>query len=125
MSEDSRRDFATIEEGVEEIRAGRILVVVDDEDRENEGDLVMAAAKVTPEAVNFMARYGRGLICVPILGDRLDELQIAMMVSDNTAPLGTAFTVSVDARLGTSTGISAALTTVTPGNEASVSNRVA
>jgi 3,4-dihydroxy 2-butanone 4-phosphate synthase/GTP cyclohydrolase II len=100
-------EFATIEEGVEEIRAGRILVVVDDEDRENEGDLVMAADKVTPEAVNFMAKHGRGLICVPMLGDRLDELQIAMMVSDNTAPLGTAFTVSVDARRGVTTGTSA------------------
>ena len=83
VSLDSKRDFVTIEEGVEEIRAGRILVVVDDEDRENEGDLVMAADKVTPEAVNFMARYGRGLICVPILGDRLDDLQVGMMVSDN------------------------------------------
>ena len=107
MSEDSGREFATIEEGVEEIRAGRILVVVDDEDRENEGDLMMAADKVTPEAVNFMARHGRGLICVPMLGDRLDELQIGMMVSDNTAPLGTAFTVSVDARRGVTTGTSA------------------
>jgi 3,4-dihydroxy 2-butanone 4-phosphate synthase / GTP cyclohydrolase II len=107
VSEDSRREFATIEEGVEEIRAGRILVVVDDEDRENEGDLVMAADKVTPEAVNFMAKHGRGLICVPTLGDRLDELQISLMVSDNTAPLGTAFTVSVDARRGVTTGTSA------------------
>jgi 3,4-dihydroxy 2-butanone 4-phosphate synthase/GTP cyclohydrolase II len=107
VSEDNRREFATIEEGVGEIRAGRILVVVDDEDRENEGDLMMAADKVTPEAVNFMARHGRGLICVPMLGDRLDGLQIAMMVSDNTAPLGTAFTVSVDARRGVTTGTSA------------------
>jgi len=101
------RDFATIDEGVEEIRAGRILLVVDDEDRENEGDLVMAADRVTPEAVNFMAKYGRGLICMPMLGERLDELQIFMMVSDNTAPLGTAFTVSVDARRGVTTGTSA------------------
>ena len=107
MTEDSQREFASIEEGVEEIRAGRILVVVDDEDRENEGDLIMAADKVTPEAVNFMARHGRGLICVPMLGDRLDELQISMMVSDNTAPQGTAFTVSVDARRGVTTGTSA------------------
>jgi 3,4-dihydroxy 2-butanone 4-phosphate synthase/GTP cyclohydrolase II len=107
VSEDGRREFATIEEGVEEIRAGRILVVVDDEDRENEGDLIMAADKVTPEAVNFMAKHGRGLICVPMLGDRLDELQIGLMVSDNTAPLGTAFTVSVDARRGVTTGTSA------------------
>ncbi len=107
MSRESGREFATIEEGVEEIRAGRILVVVDDEDRENEGDLVMAADKVNPEAVNFMAKYGRGLVCMPMMGDRLDELQISMMVSDNTAPLGTAFTVSVDARRGVTTGTSA------------------
>ena len=106
MREDGR-DFASIDEGVEEIRAGRILLVVDDEDRENEGDLVMAADRVTPEAVNFMAKYGRGLICMPMLGERLDELQISMMVSDNTAPLGTAFTVSVDARRGVTTGTSA------------------
>jgi 3,4-dihydroxy 2-butanone 4-phosphate synthase/GTP cyclohydrolase II len=81
--------------------------VVDDEDRENEGDLVMAADRVTPEAVHFMAKYGRGLICMPMVGERLDELQIPMMVSDNTAPMGTAFTVSVDARRGVTTGTSA------------------
>ncbi|MBI4587639.1 MAG: bifunctional 3,4-dihydroxy-2-butanone-4-phosphate synthase/GTP cyclohydrolase II [Candidatus Rokubacteria bacterium] len=102
-----RPEFASIEAAIEEIRAGRILVVVDDEDRENEGDLVMAADKVTPEAVNFMAKYGRGLICVPMTGDRLDALQISMMVSDNTAPMGTAFTVTVDARRGVTTGTSA------------------
>jgi 3,4-dihydroxy 2-butanone 4-phosphate synthase/GTP cyclohydrolase II len=107
VSDESRREFAPIEQGVEEIRAGRILVVVDDEDRENEGDLVMAADRVSPEAVNFMAKYGRGIICMPMLGERLDELQISMMVSDNTAPLGTAFTVSVDARRGVTTGTSA------------------
>jgi 3,4-dihydroxy 2-butanone 4-phosphate synthase/GTP cyclohydrolase II len=107
LSEDSGREFATVEQGVEEIRAGRIVVVVDDEDRENEGDLMMAADKVTPEAVNFMSKHGRGLICMPMAGDRLDELQISMMVSDNTAPLGTAFTVSVDARRGVTTGTSA------------------
>jgi 3,4-dihydroxy 2-butanone 4-phosphate synthase/GTP cyclohydrolase II len=99
--------FSTIEEGIEEIRQGRILLVVDDEDRENEGDLVMAADRVTPEAVNFMAKHGRGLICVPLLGERLDELKISMMVSDNTAPMGTAFTVTVDARRGVTTGTSA------------------
>jgi 3,4-dihydroxy 2-butanone 4-phosphate synthase / GTP cyclohydrolase II len=107
VSQENAREFARIEEGVEEIRAGRILVVVDDEDRENEGDLVMAADKVTPEAVNFMAKHGRGIICMPMMGDRLDALQIFMMVSDNTAPLGTAFTVSVDARRGVTTGTSA------------------
>jgi 3,4-dihydroxy 2-butanone 4-phosphate synthase/GTP cyclohydrolase II len=99
--------FASIDEGIEDIRAGRILMVVDDEDRENEGDFVMAADKVTPEAVNFMAKHGRGIICMPMLGERLDALQISMMVSDNTAPLGTAFTVSVDARRGVTTGTSA------------------
>ncbi|HEV8438791.1 MAG TPA: bifunctional 3,4-dihydroxy-2-butanone-4-phosphate synthase/GTP cyclohydrolase II [Methylomirabilota bacterium] len=102
-----RREFATIEDAIAEVRAGRTLVVVDDEDRENEGDLLMAADRVTPEAVNFMAKFGRGLICMPMMGDRLDELQISMMVSDNTAPLGTAFTVSVDARRGVTTGTSA------------------
>jgi 3,4-dihydroxy 2-butanone 4-phosphate synthase/GTP cyclohydrolase II len=104
---DRAREFATIDEAVEDIRAGRMLVVVDDEDRENEGDLLMAADKATPESVNFMAKHGRGIICMPMLGDRLDELQVSMMVSDNTAPLGTAFTVSVDARRGVTTGTSA------------------
>jgi len=99
--------FAGIEEAIEEIRQGRMLLVTDDEDRENEGDLLMAADKVTPEAVNFMAKHGRGLICVPMTGERLDELKISMMVSDNTAPLGTAFTVTVDARRGVTTGTSA------------------
>ena len=99
--------FSRVEEAIEELRRGRVLLVVDDEDRENEGDLVMAADMVTPEAVNFMAKYGRGLICVPMTGDRLDELKISMMVSDNTAPMGTAFTVTVDARRGVTTGTSA------------------
>ena len=99
--------FATIAEAIEEVRQGRIILVVDDEDRENEGDLVMAADKATPEAVNFMAKYGRGLICVPMMGERLDELEIGMMVSNNTAPMGTAFTVTVDARRGVTTGTSA------------------
>ena len=99
--------FATIEEAIEEIRQGRVLVVVDDEDRENEGDLVMAADKVTPEAVNFMVTHARGLMCVPMTGERLDALKLGMMVAENTAPMATAFTVSVDARRGTTTGISA------------------
>jgi 3,4-dihydroxy 2-butanone 4-phosphate synthase / GTP cyclohydrolase II len=99
--------LATIEEALNDIRQGRMVLVVDDEDRENEGDLVMAADKATPEAVNFMARYGRGIICVPMLGERLDELKIPMMVTDNTAPMGTAFTVTVDARRGVTTGTSA------------------
>jgi 3,4-dihydroxy 2-butanone 4-phosphate synthase / GTP cyclohydrolase II len=99
--------FVTIEEAIEEIRKGRMLLVVDDQDRENEGDLVMAADTVTPEAINFMAKHGRGLICVPMSAERLDELKISMMVSDNTAPLSTAFTVTVDARRGVTTGTSA------------------
>jgi 3,4-dihydroxy 2-butanone 4-phosphate synthase/GTP cyclohydrolase II len=99
--------LATIPEAIEDIKAGKFVIVVDDEDRENEGDLIMAAEKVTPEAVNFMAVHGRGLICMPVTGQRLDELKIPMMVVNNTAKLGTAFTVSVEAREGTSTGISA------------------
>jgi 3,4-dihydroxy 2-butanone 4-phosphate synthase/GTP cyclohydrolase II len=107
VTTESRREFASIEEAVGDIRAGRIIVVVDDEDRENEGDFLMAADKATPEAVNFMIVHGRGLMCMPMLAERLEELQIPMMVNDNTAPLGTAFTVSVDARRGVTTGISA------------------
>jgi len=107
VTEKSAGEFSSIDEAIDEIRAGRILIVVDDEDRENEGDLLMAADTATPEAVNFMAKHGRGLICVPMLGDRLDELGISMMVRDNTAPLGTAFTTTVDARRGVTTGTSA------------------
>ena len=99
--------LATIEEAIEDIRNGRFVIVVDDEDRENEGDFVMAAEKVTAESINFMAIHGRGLICMPMTGERLDELRIPMMVERNTAVLGTAFTVSVEAREGTTTGISA------------------
>jgi 3,4-dihydroxy 2-butanone 4-phosphate synthase/GTP cyclohydrolase II len=100
--------LATIPEAIEDIKAGKFVIVVDDEDRENEGDLIMAAEKVTPETINFMARHGRGLICMPITGERLDELKIPMMATNNTSRFGTAFTVSVEAREGTSTGISAA-----------------
>ena len=100
--------LATIPEAIEDIKAGKFVIVVDDENRENEGDLVMAAEKVTSKAINFMARHGRGLICMPVTGERLDELQIPMMVHNNTAKHGTPFTVSVEAREGTSTGISAA-----------------
>jgi 3,4-dihydroxy 2-butanone 4-phosphate synthase/GTP cyclohydrolase II len=99
--------LATIEEAIEEYRAGNFVIIVDDEDRENEGDLAIAAEKVTPEAINFMTKYGRGLVCLPIIGQRLDELQIPMMVTENTSVYGTAFTVSVEAREGTTTGISA------------------
>jgi len=102
----NERVFSTIEEAIEEIKNGRMLVVVDDEDRENEGDLVMAAEKVTAEAVNFMVTQGRGLVCLPITGKRLDELDIRPMVQHNTDGLETAFTVSIDAKEVT-TGISA------------------
>ena len=98
----------TIEEAIAEYRAGRMVIVMDDEDRENEGDLCMAAEKVTPEAINFMATEGRGLICLPLTGRKLLELGLPMMVAENTAPLGTAFTVSIDARRGIGSGVSAA-----------------
>ncbi len=103
----ARRSFATIEEALDAIRDGRMIIVVDDENRENEGDLTIAAEKVTPEAINFMARHGRGLICMPMTPDRLDALEIPLMVSQNTARFHTAFCVSVEAKAGTSTGISA------------------
>ena len=103
-----RGPFAPIEDAVEAIRAGRMIIVVDDEDRENEGDLTIAAEKVTPEAINFMARYGRGLICLPMTGERLDELEIPMMVNRNSSRFETAFAVPIDAKHVTSTGISAA-----------------
>jgi 3,4-dihydroxy 2-butanone 4-phosphate synthase/GTP cyclohydrolase II len=100
--------LATIPEAIEDIKAGKFVIVVDDEDRENEGDLVMAAEKVTAEAINFMAVYARGLICMPVTGERLEELHIPMMATNNTSRFGTAFSVSVEAREGTTTGISAA-----------------
>jgi 3,4-dihydroxy 2-butanone 4-phosphate synthase/GTP cyclohydrolase II len=101
---------STIPEALEDIRAGKMVVVVDDEDRENEGDLTIAAEKVTPEAINFMARFGRGLVCLPMTGERLDELRIPLMVRDeqNSARFGTAFCVPIEARTGVTTGISAA-----------------
>lgn len=99
--------FARIEDAVRDVKAGKMVIVVDDENRENEGDLVMAASKVTPRAINFMAKHGRGLICVPLLGSRLDELGLSDMVDRNTSLMGTPFTISVDAKHGTTTGISA------------------
>ncbi len=98
--------FGTIEEALAELRAGRLVIVVDDEERENEGDLLMAAEKVTPEAINFMTKYGRGLVCVPLTGQRLDELQLPLMPGASEQSMRTAFTVSVDA-VGVHTGISA------------------
>jgi len=100
--------FDSIESVIEDIRAGRIVIVVDDEDRENEGDLIMAAEKATPETINFMARYGRGLICVPITAERAEQLGLQRMVADNRESQRTDFTVSVDAAHGVTTGISAA-----------------
>jgi len=100
--------FASIDDAIEGIRAGRMIVVVDDEDRENEGDLTMAASTVTPEAINFMARHGRGLICLAMTPERLDRLEIPLEVSDNSSRRDTAMCVSIDAREGTTTGISAA-----------------
>lgn len=99
--------FATIEEAIEDIRAGKMVIVVDDEDRENEGDLTVAAEKITPETINFMAKYGRGLICLALTPERLDELQIPMMVTENTSTYGTAFCVSIEAKHKVTTGISA------------------
>ncbi len=100
--------FNSVDEAIVEFRRGELIILVDDEDRENEGDLVMAAEKVTPEAINFMARYARGLICLTLTPERIDELQLPPMTSENTANFGTAFTVSIDARRGITTGISAA-----------------
>ena len=103
-----RTPFASIEEAIDVIREGRMVIVVDDEDRENEGDLTIAAEKVTPEAINFMARFGRGLICMSMTGDRLDQLEIPLMVNQNTTRFNTAFCVSIEGTQRVSTGISAA-----------------
>lgn len=117
--------FASIEDAAADIREGRMIIIVDDEDRENEGDLVCAAEKTTPEVINFMARYARGLICLPLTEERCDELHLTTQVADNTSFLGTAFTVSIDGRKGVSTGISASdrattiLTAVDPKTRAS------
>jgi len=99
--------FASIDDAIVAIREGRIIVVVDDEDRENEGDLTMAASKVTPEAINFMVKHGRGLVCLTMTPERLDHLEIPLEVADNSSPRETAFCVSIDAKAGTSTGVSA------------------
>lgn len=99
---------SSIEEVLKDIKAGKMIILVDDEDRENEGDLCMAAEAVTPEAINFMATHGRGLICLTLSGDIVDQLQLPMMVNDNQSPYGTGFTISIEARTGVSTGISAA-----------------
>lgn len=100
-------DFNSIEEAIKDIQNGRMIILVDDEDRENEGDLMIAADKVTPEAINFMSKYGRGLICLSLTPERADELGLTLMVKENTSNFETAFTISIDARYGTTTGISA------------------
>ncbi|MBF6560996.1 MAG: 3,4-dihydroxy-2-butanone-4-phosphate synthase [Candidatus Binataceae bacterium] len=102
-----RVPFVSIEEALEETRRGRMVILMDDENRENEGDFCMAAEKATPEAINFMAKHGRGLICLPMSGDRIDQLGLNMMVGDNQAPLGTAFTIPITARRAAGSGISA------------------
>src|SRR5580765_1136427 len=117
--------FSSIEEAAHDIRDGKMIIIVDDEDRENEGDLVCAAEKVTPEIINFMAVHGRGLICMPLTEERCDELQLFPQTSENTSSMGTAFTISIEAREGVTTGISAAdrattiLTAVNPASKAS------
>ena len=108
MAEDARNPFSTIAEAVADLQAGKFVVVVDDEDRENEGDLVIAAERVTPQAINFMAREGRGLICLALTDERCNVLGLPPMVEENTSNFGTAFTVSIEARGRTTTGISAA-----------------
>ena len=100
-------EFATVPEAIEDIKAGKFIIIVDDENRENEGDLASAAEMVTPEAINFMARHARGLICLPIIGHRLDELRVPQMVQENTAKFSTAFGISIEAKHKTSSGISA------------------
>src|SRR6202041_502 len=106
--EDCSRPFARVEDAIAAIRAGKMVIVVDDEDRENEGDLTIAAEKVTPEAINFMVRYGRGLVCLSLTPERLDELEIPLMVAKNNSRFDTAFCVAIEAKDHTTTGISAA-----------------
>src|SRR6185369_167899 len=108
IAKTSSSPFARIEDAVDAIRAGKMIIIVDDADRENEGDLMIAAEKVTPDAINFMARHGRGLICLSLTPERLDELEIPLMVSQNTSRFETAFCIPIEAKGRTTTGISAA-----------------
>src|SRR6202051_18758 len=103
----SHSPFTDVPTAIEEIRAGRMVVVVDDEDREDQGDLTVAAEKVTPEAINFMAKFGRGLVCLAMTEERLDHLRLGPMSVENTSNYGTAFCAAIDARDGVTTGISA------------------
>jgi len=102
-----KQPLATIEQALETLKAGKMIILMDDEDRENEGDLVMAADYATPEAINFMSRFGCGLICLPMAEELIDTLQLPMMAQNNKSPYGTGFTVSIEAASGVSTGISA------------------
>src|SRR4030066_1156652 len=104
----SKYTFNTIEEAIRDIKKGKMVILVDDEDRENEGDLTIAAEKVTPQAINFMAKYGRGLICLSLIPERVEYLKLQMMAENNTSRFGTAFTISIEAKKGVTTGISAA-----------------
>ena len=105
MKKESR--ITSVEQAIKDVKAGKIIIIVDDEDRENEGDLFVAAERTTPDIINFMSKYGRGLICLPLTKERLKELQLPLMVQDNTARFGTAFTISIDAKTGITSGISA------------------
>src|SRR5206468_3056551 len=107
LGRDPYMPFASIPEAIEDFRAGRMVIIVDDEDRENEGDLAVAAEKITPELINFMAKHGRGLICMPLAADICDRLELPAMVRSNTSRFGTAFCESIEAREGVTTGISA------------------
>jgi len=107
FGEDQKNNFSSVEDAMEDIRQGKMIIIIDDEDRENEGDLMIASEKVTPEAINFMAKYGRGLICLALTEERTRELGLSMMVEDNESAFETPFTISIDAREGITTGISA------------------
>ena len=107
LEQSQQNNFSSVEDAMEDVLQGKMIVIVDDEDRENEGDLMIASEKVTPEAINFMAKYGRGLICLALTEDRTRQLGLSMMVEDNESTFETPFTVSIDAREGITTGISA------------------
>jgi 3,4-dihydroxy 2-butanone 4-phosphate synthase/GTP cyclohydrolase II len=113
LGEDQKNNFSSVEDAMEDIRQGKMIIIVDDEDRENEGDLMIASEKVTPQAINFMAKYGRGLICLALTDERTRELGLSMMVEDNESAFETPFTVSIDAREGITTGISASDRSIT------------
>ena len=113
FGEDQKNNFSSVEDAMEDVRQGRMIIIVDDEDRENEGDLMIASEKATPEAINFMAKYGRGLICLALTDERTRELGLSMMVEDNESAFETPFTVSIDAREGITTGISASDRSIT------------